>query len=128
MELGKYFQLPHQHNMKTINIRSIINLFEIVESQNFDGSRVSPKKCKLISVIDGVRIQSLEQIKDLWLRCWPLLCLISNWSYVKKVNKCLRNLNNLQNLNSSLNKTQYNQYILNSYQKIYRNIWSALTP
>ena len=61
-----------------------------------------------------MEFQSLEQIKDLWLRCWPLLYLISNWSYVEKVNKCLRNLNNLQNLNISLNKTLYNQYIFNS--------------
>ena len=120
MELGKYFRKPQKNKLRKIKYFVFENWNHI---RNDDICEFSMKSwlsilCHHLFLME---FQSLEQITDLWLRCWPLLYLISNWSYVEKVNKCLRNLNNLQNLNISLNKTLYNQYNQIETEQIYHN-------
>ena len=130
MELGKYFRKPQKNKLRKqyilylkTGIRRLRSKLRSTSHRNDDICKFSTKSwlsilCRHLFLME---FQSLEQIKDLWLRCWPLLYLISNWSYVEKVNKCLRNLNNLQNLNISLNKTLYNQYNQIQAEQIYRN-------
>ena len=100
MELGKYFRKPQKNKLRKQNILYSKTEIRCLRSTHRNDDICEYSMKNWLSILYRhlflMEFQSLEQITDLWLRCWPLLYLISNWSYVEKVNKCLRNLNNLQ--------------------------------